>query len=170
VMMVLDRFPIGDLAVTLLLLNMLSAGLQRALSRRRRVDGKQRELFFEVCSVAGRTRRLVRSTYQRLKSVPTTSAGVFVKRHTRAYSFARRQAMASVSRTLRGTINFSRLVRRQPRSPPAGTTTLTARATGSRRRSGRIHSLRKKHSDNRRTDRMSVPRWWARECRPSPTR
>ena len=82
VMMMLDRFPIGDLAVTLLFLNVLSAGLQRALSRRRGVDGKQRELFFEVGPKAGRTRRVVRSTYQRLKSVPTTSAGVFVQRHS----------------------------------------------------------------------------------------
>ena len=87
-MMVLDRFPFGDLAVMLLFLNVLSSGLQRALSRRRGVDSKQRELFFEVGPVAGRTPRQVRSAYQQLKTVTTASTDIFVKRHSTAYSVA----------------------------------------------------------------------------------
>ena len=86
VMMMLDCLPVGDEAILLLFADMFSSGLERALSCRCRVDGKQRELLLQVGSVAGRTRWLVRSAHQRFKSVTTTPAFVFVERHVTEYS------------------------------------------------------------------------------------
>src|SRR6266550_8836687 len=65
--MMLDRFLIGDLPVTLLFANVPSAGLQGALPCRLGVDRKERESFLQVGPLARRTRSLVRSAHQRLE-------------------------------------------------------------------------------------------------------
>jgi hypothetical protein len=50
-MMMLDLFPFRDESVSLLLLVVQSARLQRGLSRRFRADRKQREQLFEVSAL-----------------------------------------------------------------------------------------------------------------------